>query len=53
MRFLLFLPVLLLTSCAAEKVPSDAVNLVLDKDAFQKDTNVDVNVRILNKDLPK
>lgn len=63
MRYILPLSLIfLLTSCAAlpqlfnsvEKIATDdAITVKVDKDAFQKDTDVKVNVEVTNKEVPK
>lgn len=57
MKFLCFIPLIYMTACAAftpvmddveKMVDNDAVTVKVDKDAFQKDSNVHVNVDVVN-----
>lgn len=61
MKALLLISILFLYSCAAlepvsddikEIANNDAVTVKVDRDSFQKDTDVHVSVDILNKDQP-
>lgn len=60
MKYLLVLPVIFLHSCAGfapiaddmEKVlDNDAILIRVEKDAMQKETNVDLEVHITNHDV--
>ncbi len=60
MRFIFIAMSLLLTSCqslpqlfqtADDVFTDDCVTIKVDRDAFQKDTDVDINVSIKNKDV--
>jgi len=62
MKYILFALLSFLTSCSAimpdvAKITHDicdsVVSVEVDRDAFKEDTNVEINVKIVNKDPPK
>lgn len=57
-NYLLMISILFLNSCAAftpvmddveKMVDDDAITIKCDKDAFQKDTNVHINLDVVNQ----
>lgn len=57
MKYILFIPLMYLQACAGfqgvaddvvQIANNDAITIKVDKDAINKDTNVDVEVRVTN-----